>query len=87
MNAPTEWGLALLIGVAALGAQQTALHAIRPANEIHFRTQHMTTEPVPCEEDMPCWDCETMGNGICGLTPSEDAAERSERTYDLPATL
>ena len=20
-----------------------------------------------CEEDMPCWDCETMGNLICGL--------------------
>ena len=20
----------------------------------------------PCEEDEPCWDCETMGNGICG---------------------
>lgn len=19
-----------------------------------------------CEEDMPCWDCETMGNLICG---------------------
>lgn len=19
-----------------------------------------------CEEDMPCWDCKTMGNKICG---------------------
>ena len=19
-----------------------------------------------CQEDEPCWDCETMGNGICG---------------------
>lgn len=19
-----------------------------------------------CEEDMPCWDCETMGNLVCG---------------------
>jgi hypothetical protein len=19
-----------------------------------------------CEEDQPCWDCDTMGNGICG---------------------
>jgi hypothetical protein len=19
-----------------------------------------------CEEDMPCWDCTTMGNRICG---------------------
>lgn len=21
---------------------------------------------ITCQEDMPCWDCETMGNGICG---------------------
>lgn len=19
-----------------------------------------------CEEDMACWNCETMGNGVCG---------------------
>jgi hypothetical protein len=19
-----------------------------------------------CEEDMACWDCNTMGNGLCG---------------------
>ena len=19
-----------------------------------------------CEEDQPCWDCNTMGNGVCG---------------------
>lgn len=19
-----------------------------------------------CEEDQPCWDCETMGNKVCG---------------------
>jgi len=27
-----------------------------------------TTVPpvVPCEEDEPCWDCETMGNKVCG---------------------
>ena len=23
-------------------------------------------ENINCEEDMPCWDCETMGNKICG---------------------
>lgn len=25
-----------------------------------------TPEGALCEEDMPCWDCETMGNGECG---------------------
>lgn len=52
--------------------------------------------PIPapatyrCEEDMPCWDCTTHGNGICGLTPSEDAAERAESLthngQELPRT-
>ncbi len=23
-------------------------------------------KPVRCEEDMPCWDCTTMGNKVCG---------------------
>ena len=27
--------------------------------------------PTPaCQEDMPCWSCETMGNGVCGPTPT-----------------
>jgi len=30
------------------------------------------TEPV-CEEDMPCWDCATMGNLVCGTI--DDSAE------------
>jgi alkyl hydroperoxide reductase subunit AhpF len=21
---------------------------------------------ITCQEDMPCWDCTTMGNGRCG---------------------
>jgi len=24
-------------------------------------------EKLPCQEDEPCWDCETMGNLICGM--------------------
>jgi len=36
------------------------------------------TDPAPdsvCHEDEPCWDCETMGNGICGpLTGKADAS-------------
>lgn len=22
--------------------------------------------PTACVEDMPCWDCNTMGNKVCG---------------------
>jgi hypothetical protein len=28
----------------------------------------MTTE---CQEDMPCWDCSTMGNGECGSSTKD----------------
>ena len=47
-----------------------------------FGGGNTTWTDVRCEEDMPCWDCASMGNGICGLTPSEDAAERAESTTD-----
>lgn len=27
--------------------------------------------PTPaCQEDQPCWNCSTMGNGVCGPTPT-----------------
>lgn len=32
-------------------------------------------EPVICEEDMPCWDCKTMGNKICGSVVIDAATE------------
>ena len=25
-----------------------------------------TIAPLTCVEDDPCWDCKTMGNGVCG---------------------
>jgi hypothetical protein len=33
-----------------------------------------------CEEDQACWNCDTMGNHVCGqsLTISEEAAESCE---------
>lgn len=24
------------------------------------------TMPQPCVEDMACWDCNSMGNSLCG---------------------
>lgn len=37
----------------------------------------ITVTSTTCQEDEPCWDCETMGNLICGttsLTPAIEAA-------------
>lgn len=31
-------------------------------------TTTTTVPPAVCHEDEPCWDCETMGNRICGPT-------------------
>lgn len=27
---------------------------------------------VDCQEDEPCWDCSTMGNGVCGPLTLDD---------------
>jgi hypothetical protein len=32
-------------------------------------TGNYESEPSPCVEDMACWDCETMGNLVCGPRP------------------
>ncbi|QFG12173.1 Hypothetical Protein OBI_RACECAR_45 [Arthrobacter phage Racecar] len=37
---------------------------------------------VSCEEDMPCWDCETMGNLQCGPATSSPALPICEE--DMP---
>lgn len=39
-----------------------------------------TTDPVKCEEDMPCWGCATMGNASC--TPISQPAQTCEE--DMP---
>ncbi len=31
-----------------------------------------TFQEGQCEEDEPCWDCETMGNRICGFQNGTD---------------
>lgn len=35
------------------------------------------TSPAPCQEDMECWDCGSMGNMICGNF--EDAKASADR--------
>lgn len=29
-------------------------------------TLTLSDPPQTCQEDEPCWDCETMGNKVCG---------------------
>lgn len=48
--------LVLVLGVFAY------THA-RESNNAHVP---VSTNTPACYEDMPCWDCATMGNLICG---------------------
>lgn len=58
------WALlfwALLTGMSMVNKRE------QPMSNPFYPTH--TTENVPdgrCHEDMPCWDCKTMGNHICG---------------------
>jgi hypothetical protein len=55
--------------------QPTTAPTTEPAKTVD--TTLPTVEPAApiCEEDMPCWDCKTMGNKICGpiTTPAPPA--------------
>ena len=44
-------------------------------------TQAPLTAPI-CYEDMPCWDCSTMGNLICGNEAPQPTAAQCEE--DMP---
>lgn len=54
-------------------------------------TQAAVVAPVAdrCEEDEPCWDCATMGNGICGTASDADEGEQltAAELAELGATM
>jgi hypothetical protein len=42
---------------------------------------------VRCEEDMPCWDCKTMGNLICGPVQAPVEAPVALTTVSAPVEV
>lgn len=46
-----------------------------PAPSVTWNAPSILTEAVRCQEDDPCWQCDSMGNRVCG--PKNDA-ERAE---------
>lgn len=70
--------LAIVLSLSAiLGLSQPATASL-PVSEtdnlLSIFQPASAPESIACEEDMPCWDCATMGNAQCGPTPhSEDA--------------
>jgi hypothetical protein len=53
----------------ATAMAQPVSEPVAPAETVVAPSVAVTEpEPAPvCYEDMPCWDCSTMGNRICGL--------------------
>jgi hypothetical protein len=66
---PTMWTGAIAFVAGICVAALALLPSTRADNPVPITTT--TTEP--CEEDdyPVCWDCETMGNLICGPTTTE----------------
>jgi hypothetical protein len=67
---PTVLVLAALVG-AGVGATFTPPYeGVEPPTPTVTAPPFVLPEPLlaaaTCTEDEPCWDCETMGNHICG---------------------
>lgn len=68
--------LALIAGGLAVGAATPdwGVGAPTPAPSASFTLPPVLAAHLECTEDEPCWDCETMGNRICGtatLSPTD----------------
>jgi hypothetical protein len=87
--------LSALLGLPAqpASAAQTAtieapIKASEDASLPTYLSYVSTSEDATtCEEDMPCWDCDTMGNLQCGpATAQPEACEEDEPCWD-PETM
>lgn len=67
---------ALALGLLAAGSAGSALTQGGWTSNPPATEQVAAAAPTEyCEEDQPCWDCESMGNQICGLpdVPANEA--------------
>ncbi len=65
----------LMLGSRLLGTPEECVPEIIPP---------VVVEPEPCHEGDPCWDCETMGNRVCGPVEIDEPTD-GPRT-SLPET-
>lgn len=59
MNLATR--LALVVALYLVTAFPAGFLALE-----HWAVTRTDSANVRCEEDEPCWNCETMGNHVCG---------------------
>lgn len=60
-----ELTVVTLVLVVTCGFMLWALHR-ELTRELDSPSGTIPPVSITCEEDMPCWDCHTMGNGRCG---------------------
>ncbi len=81
-------GNTITIGAPAVDAHQRNHGDTVGACELVPNTTTTTTTIVPnpeiCHEDEPCWDCETMGNKICGPVTEPPEEHHSHDPLPLP---
>ena len=73
------------IGACSDGGNDGAIGPVAPPLEPPPSTTTTTVPPAVCQEDEPCWDCETMGNRICGPTvepPTDHSHEPPPHSHD-----
>lgn len=63
-----------LIAIAILIGWSVAPEPIEATDPAYDTTSNDQQSPEPCHEDEPCWNCETMGNRICGPLVLPDTA-------------
>ena len=69
-NRFTRWVIAAIV-----------LALILWASHVEYAAEAGAQPPARCEEDMDCWDCETMGNRICGPTQAPPVPVPADPEY------
>ena len=65
---PTRYDSYNVISVEACPAPTSTTTIPEITTTTSTTIPEITTTTSPCREDEECWDCETMGNKICGTT-------------------
>lgn len=59
-------GIGALSVVGIFAYQPSAAHRTVLLEHASVPTSTTSTTTPPCSESDPCWNCETMGNNVCG---------------------
>lgn len=67
-------GVVMATGMPRIGEAKPTFFQIIHRYEVPHQVVHSTAPQ--CMEDMPCWDCNTMGNHTCGTAITDNGKEQ-----------